>query len=171
MPNYFRVKDLPGFEDLIVKTDEVKEDWNNILAIDAFFDTSDNTTVDLPTGSVFIANTNLEPISFYDFAKLVEDDKVEVDTNTLFGAYLYEGNFIKGSLNITYTMYEKAVSITIFEFANKGKTQHTLFTQNFFDESRSAMHLIEDVMVGNMDSDDLIFSLKDLKASELDGDK
>jgi len=173
MPNYFRVKDLAGFEGLIMKSEDVKEEYDNVLCVSSFFDTSDNSIVDLPDGSVYIAARFLEPVSYYDFAQFIQTCEVKEfkepaieKIKNLTGKYLYEGTFVKGKLNVAYTMYEKSISVTIFEEHDKGK-QNTIYTQNFFDEKSSAVELIEDVMVGNLDPEDLVFTLRDLKEAEL----
>lgn len=164
MYNYFRVIELPGFEGLVVKTDEKKEDYDNFIHVFSFFDTNDNSVVDLPMHSVCIAARFLQPVSFFDFAQLVQ-----VDEKTLTGKYLYEGTFVKGKLHVAYTMYEKSIAVSIFEL-HDGDKQNTLYTQNFFDEKVSALECVEDVMMGRLDVDDLVFTLRDLKESELRGE-
>jgi hypothetical protein len=159
MSNYFRIKDLPGFEGLVAKSEDSVGDFT-YLSIDALFDTSDNSTVDLPHEALCISAKYLEQVSFFDFASLQPSERQ-------FGEYLYEGTFVKDTLNIVYSMYEKAVAITIFEMHDK--TQKTLYTQNFFTSKELAMELIEDIMRDRLDSDDLIFTLKDLKDNELKG--
>jgi hypothetical protein len=163
MPNYFRVKNLAGFEGLVMKTEDVKEEYDNVLCVLSFFDTSDNSVVDLPDGSVYIAARFLEPVSYFDFAQLVQ---VQVKNDK----YLYEGTFVKKKLTVAYTVYENSISVTIFELHDKN-VQNTIYTQNFFDEKMTALKYIENVMNEKTDPEDLVFALRDLKESELLGDQ
>jgi hypothetical protein len=167
MPNYFRIKDLAGFEGLIMKSEDSKEEYDNVLCASSFFDQSDESVVDLPDGSVYVAARFLEPISYYDFAQLTQ---VKEQVQRLIGKYLYEGTFTKKKLNVAYTVYENSISVTIFELHDGGK-QNTIYTQNFFSEKMTAIKYIEYVMTEKSDPEDLVFALRDLKDSELLGDQ
>jgi len=89
----------------------------------------------------------------------------EFSAENPYGEYKYEGHFEKDQLTIAHAVYEKAISITIYEDVDEGThvSQKTLYTGNFFDNRHEAAEIIDELLHGQMDSDDIIFELKNLE--------
>jgi len=174
--HYFRIKDLPGFEDLIARSNESIE-HDDLIYITAFFNESDKTDVIVPYGAVCISTDYLVPVSYFDFASLEQVDvpTITTESRSPFGKLMYEGRFTKEDLEIITVQYNNAVTVTIIEkqriiqknHGSVSSTNNTIYTQNFFVSRATALEMVEAVMHGVIDADDLIFSLKDLKEKEL----
>jgi hypothetical protein len=110
----------------------------------------------IPSSSVFIAKDNLEEIDNISAR--------EFSAENPYGEFKYEGRFEKNDLTIAHAVYEKAITITIYE-DNKQGGQKTLYTGNFFENRVDAAQIIDELLHGNMDSDDVIFELKNLEGN------
>jgi hypothetical protein len=98
------------------------------------------------------------------FVEETTDPNMEFSTENPFGKYLYEGTYVKGDLNIAYTEFDNAIAITIFE--KHGDQQKTLYSQNFFENTLTVMELIQSMLGGTLDPEDLVFELQRLKTEE-----
>lgn len=90
-------------------------------------------------------------------------------TENPFGQLLYEGTYKKDTLHIAYTAFDNAVSISITE-VRPASPPKTIYSQNYFKWREQAMLAIEDMLVGEMDVEDLVFELKELNDQETQKD-
>ncbi len=160
MPKFFKIKGLPGLDGLIVQntsdqTIEVsigKDPAITFVPVDTIITNAivgdRDLKFPLPPRSLLIDTRFLVGIL---------DPTKEYSAKNPFGKYLYEGTFVQDTLHIAYTVFDNALSATIYEML--GGKQKTLYSQNFFTNRKMAMELIEAVLKGDMDPDDLVFEL------------
>ena len=111
----------------------------------------------IPTGAMWLAREFLEevePISSREFS-----------ADNPFGEFKYEGRFEKDKLAIVHAVYDNAISITIYEMINdkQKEFQRTLYTGNFFEQKQVAIEIIDELLHGRMEPEDVIFELKSLE--------
>jgi hypothetical protein len=152
---FFKVRNLsPAFDGLILEGELVYGSVYPSSIINTAVIIGDRVLrIPLPSGSISFSEAYLEPTG---------DPHREFTTDNPFEAFLYEGNFAKDDLRIAYGMFKNAMQVTIFEV--RDNVQKTLFSQNYFENRKMAMELIQAVLEGQMDPDDLIFNLQDLKS-------
>jgi len=176
MPTY-KIKDIPGFENLLVvgqfrQFGGTGEAWR-ILEVEQFINTNvivgdRELKIAIPPQSMWLAPVNLELVSDTEGKRVYANDNP-------FGTFKYEGRYEKDKLVIAYGMYEKAVSITIYEMQPAtpnlaaGHSQKTLYSSSFFSNRTFAMEMVEEMLHGNLDPDDLIFELEKLKGNDYHG--
>lgn len=152
MSKFYRIKDIPGLEGMIVRAAEKKPyaDATEVETLISPFTVVGDSQVKLP----------IPPEALWigdDFLVEVEDPTVEYSTHTPFGKYLYEGWMDKDNIRVAYTVHDNAISLTISE--RNGKT---LYSQNFFKWRDTALETINTALTGDTDVEDLIFKLKEL---------
>jgi hypothetical protein len=104
---------------------------------------------------LYVDTEHLEAISDPGLREFAHDNP--------WGKCLFEGRYVKESLEIAYARYEKATQATVTE--KQGKKSKTLFTGYFLSgdtEFEDVKDTIEQCLV-NGDADDLIFELKQLQ--------
>lgn len=159
---FYRIKGLPGFDGLIVETDDV--DVVGLLEVKVLHNANvvvgDRTVkFPMPPGSLWIDHNFLVP----DL-----DPSREYSTENPFGEYLYEGSFTKGDLYVAYTEFDNALTVTIIEKNPPGHKgiDKTLYSESFFSNKLIAMEFIRELLDGRSDPDDLIFELRNLKEQD-----
>ena len=161
MSKFFKIKGLAkGLDGLIVEISVRDGMGYGFSAVDCIYNTNiifGDRVLKSPVANsgLFIDEKHLEEC---------EDPNMEFSTENPFGEYLYEGTYVKGDLNIVYTEFDNAIAITIFE--KRGEQQKTLYSQNFFENTGIAMELIQAMLGGTLDPEDLIFELQRLKTEE-----
>lgn len=166
----YKVKDLPGLNDLHV-VGELRLDTTvgTVVEVSEFVNTGvvigDRLLrFPVPPHAVFISVQNLDEVDI--------DANQEFASDNPYGAFKYEGRFTKGNLTITHSVFEQAVSITIYETETLGPdttNYKTLYTASFFQQAPAALELVEDMLHSNLDPDDLIFELQKLKENDYNG--
>lgn len=159
MSDFFRINGLPGLEGLVAEVRGAcpKE---GPVGIDALINVSvvlgdRNVRFNYPDGALKIDSKYLVN---------VPDPTREYDTKSPFGMFLFEGHYKKDTLEVAYTMFDNALSVSIFEKHNDGK-QKTLYSQNFFKNATEARDLIDQSFQAG-DCEDLVFQLKEIKDQE-----
>lgn len=94
-----------------------------------------------------------------NFLRACEDPtKRQFATDSPFGKVVVEGKFQQGNLELTYLRYEPtAMSVTIQELLPAGRK--TVFSQNFFKKVEQVQSLVNDVIGGRADIDELALHL------------
>ena len=160
MSTTYKIVDLPGLKGLFAIG---SYDNDGMVEIEALVNA--NITIGdrqlkypLPARSVFISE---------EFLEVVKEDIAtrEFAFDNPFGKHLYEGRFQKDNLEVIHVVYEDALTVTIIEKADpRGKgMDRPIFTGNFFDNKMIALEMVEDMLHGNTDPDDLVFELKNLQ--------
>ena len=119
----------------------------------------------VPTQSIWLSPRDLE---------LVSDSEAqhEFAADNPFGAYKYETRFTKDLLEIVCAVYEKATNITIIEKNDPKKKglDKTLYSDSFFDKHAGrAFARISELVHGDLEPEDLIFELKEIKETNHNG--
>ena len=165
----YKTKNLPGFEHLLVVGNEWQLDDSRgtfeVVEVKTLINTSvlvgdRELKINLPDQAMFINIHNLEPVP-------ETESEHEFASDNPFGQYQYEGRFSRGILEVVHVVYEKAITISILE--KVGPNSRTLYSESFFSMRERALGMIEEMLHGELDSDDLIFNLKDLKENDLNG--
>lgn len=156
--SFFEIKNLSkGLDGLVVEGSAVNNNEyviENIYSPDfAFGDRG--VKIPVSFGGLFISA---------DFLTETDNPHREYTTESPFGQYLYEGTFIKGDLNIAFTKFDNALSVTIYE--SKGGSQKTIYSQNFFAGADQAKSHVDSVLEGKSDPEDLVFHLESCKEME-----
>jgi hypothetical protein len=167
MNKTYRTKNLPGFENLLVIGNlQYLDDGHgtyHLVEVEQFINSGvlvgdRELKVNPSKGSIWI---NIHYLDEIDDA----EGKREFANDNPFGAFKYEGRFVKAPLEITYAMYEKAVSITITEKnpPDMKGLDKTLYSGAFYVTRNEAMEVIHELLNGVIDPDDLVFELKQLE--------
>lgn len=161
---YYRIAGIPGLEGLIAESSAKSTDPSIPLHIDTLVNPNavlgDRTVkFPIPENALFITARYLESCP---------DPNREFSTESPFGKLQFEGHLKRDELCVDYVRYENAITITIRE--DYGENGRTVYTQNFFGDSvPQALAMVEAVMAGKQEVDELVFQLKDLKEEELRG--
>ncbi len=171
MPKFYRIKGLPGLDGLIVQN---LDDQTIEVTIG-----KDPAITFVPVSTIItnavVGDRDLKfplpPRSLLIDAKFlvdIIDPTKEYSAKSPFGKHLYDGTYARGDLHIAYTVFDNALSVTVYEKKGPGKEgiQKTLYSQNFFVDHETPMRLIEDVMAGEMDPEDLVFELDHCRKAE-----
>lgn len=156
----YKIVDLPGLSGLyVVGVDNSPELVEVLELINMNVTLGDRLLrYKLPEDSLYINVVHLEEVD--------DDTNIEFAVDNPYGEYMFEGRFQKGDLQIVHAVYRNAVTVTIVE-KNPPKMKgmdKTLFTGNFFNAHRNeALKLIEDLLHGQIDPDDIIFAFKNLQ--------
>ena len=160
MSKTYQIRNIPAFSGLVAVGD-VDED---LELVEVFELVNTNVIVGdrnlkfpIPNKTLFIALKNLVEIEDVSTREFANDNP--------YGTYLYEGSFQKENLQVVHAVYQYAVTVSIIEKSSpkeKGLDK-TLFVGNFFDTKHRALEIIEDMLHGAMDPDDLVFELKQLQ--------
>ncbi len=163
---FYSIKGLPGLDGLIVET-------NGKVAVASPH--QDYASVDTIITNAVVGDRDLKfPLPYHSllietkFLTEIPDPTKEYSAQNPFGKHLYEGTFVRDALHITYTVFDNALSVTIYEAkpAEHVEQQKTLYSQNFFVNRKMAMELIEAVLQDKVDPDDLVFELDRCKREE-----
>jgi hypothetical protein len=163
---YFRIKDMPGFTGLIAKCEvqaivESKGGVFDVYYVDEIINPNvaiGDSTLKWPLeyGSMFINKHMLQEVEY---------EKKTFTAENPFGEFQFEGHFQKGPLKIDYAKYSNGLSVNICEIT-KGDANgpKTIYSQNFFGIGKveSAVKIIQKVLEGKADAEDLVFTLKDI---------
>ena len=159
MSNFFVVNGLPGLDGLVVETsplDEVTNTHEVITLINASAVVGDRTVrYPIPPSALYIDHEYLKPTL---------DPTKEFTTVNPYGTFLFEGHYKREKLQVAYSVFSNALTVTIFEHTNVGG-QKTIYSQNFFASAIDARDAIEECMREDT-VDDLVFRLKELKEQE-----
>lgn len=173
MANYYRVLDIPGLKDLIVRTEGrvVKVSVQNPM-FDAELGWTDSLMVsEIINANVAIGDSslrwNIPPNSLWigtNYLTTIPDPQIrEFSVKNPFGKLHYEGHYNKGDIKIDYAQYERTISVNLTDV----KAKKTIYSQNYFDENVvNVKRLIENALSDESTIDDLVFSLKDIAASD-----
>lgn len=165
----YKVKNVPGFEHLLAVGNEWQLDDGHgtfeVVEVKTLINTSvvigdRELKINLPDQAMFINIHNLE---------LVPETEAqhEFTSDNPFGEFKYDGRFQRGDLIVTHAVYERAITITIVEKTRE--YTHTVYSDNFFSERAIALNCVERMLHGQLDPDDLIFELKDIKGRDTNG--
>jgi len=166
MSKFFKIKNVAkGLDGLVIEGEDgynFSNSSDDVVEVKCIYNTNiifGDRVLKSPVApdSLYIMKSNLEKTG---------DPNMEFSTENPFGKYLYEGTYVKGNLNIAYTEFDNAISVTIFE--KHGEMQKTLYSQNFFENTRKVMDLIQSMLGGLLDPEDLVFELQGLKTKEND---
>lgn len=159
---YYRIIALPGLAGLVAEVsaeinDDSDAEWASVdtLIVPNIVVGDRNMRYPLPPQAVLVKKEYLQG---------VPDPSREYSLDSPYGKYMYEGRYKKEELEVAYTKFERALSISIYE--NRPGSQKTIYSQNFFGKRDQAMTLIDGVLQGTTEVDDLVFSLKELKERE-----
>lgn len=162
MANFYRIKDLPGLQGLVIESSTIINGpvYKQMAVVETII--NPNAIIGdrvvrypIPVGALAVDR---------DYLVEVSDPLKEFTTKNPFGEFLFEGHYKRESLEVAYSVYDNAFSVTIFEKNDKG-VQRTIYSQNYFENAKMARELVERALA-NSDSDDLVFLLKDLKQEE-----
>ena len=106
----------------------------------------------VPEGSLWISVDHLSEI---------DDPTKEYSTKSPFGEYIKDGSFDSDDIHVSYSIFDNAVTVTIFE-VQEDSSQRTLFSQNFFKERDIVIEILTDVLVGKTDVEDLSLILQEI---------
>lgn len=160
MQKFYVVNDVGGgFDGLIVQGDQVNFGMAVFLSVTRIIDKNVNVgdrtlALPIPANSVLISIDNLT----------VTDDPGlrEFASDNPFGQLILEGQMSVGSLKVSYSKFDKVLSIVVTEVAEN----KTVFSQYFTKNFESVMSKIEDVLKNEGDVEDLVFELRELKSKE-----
>ena len=156
MKKTYRVVGIPAFHGLHVTGVDCK--GATFLSVEEFINTGvmlgdRQLRYLMPVDSVLISSANLE-----------ETDNVgerEFANDNPFGTYESEHRKTVGKLDVVYVVFEKAVTVTIFD--NNSNNHKVIFAGNFFDTKKKAALVAIEVC---NDVYDLVFDLKTISAEE-----
>lgn len=157
MSKTYRIKNIPGLSGLHCVAE--------IDAHNGLYQVSELINVGVVIGDRLLRYQIPECAVFIGADYLDEVDNItarEFSAENPYGEFKYEGRFEKKDLTIAHAVYDKAISITIYE-DNKQGGQKTLYTGNFFENRIEAAQIIDELLHGDMDSDDVIFELKNIE--------
>lgn len=165
MSEFYRIKGIPGLEGLVVEANAraIADGSPTVFEIITLLPNAvvgdRDVKFPVPPNALFVSHEHL--VSTPDPSK-------EYSTKSPFGTHLYEGRGTKERLEITYTVYDNALSVNVVEKADpKGKgLNRTIYNQNFFAQRAAALEVINDTLLGRLDQDDLVLSLRDIKYLE-----
>jgi hypothetical protein len=162
MSNFYRVKDLPGLQGLVIESTTVIDGpcYKQMAAVETII--NPNAIIGdrvvrypIPVGALAIDRSYLTEVS---------DPLKEFTTQNPFGEFLFEGHYKRGLLEVAYSVYDNSFSVTIFEKNEKG-VQKTIYSQNYFSNAKAARELVEAVFAKG-EFEDLVFMLRELKEEE-----
>jgi hypothetical protein len=160
MSKFYWITNLPGLDGLVVESSHTNE--NGFVQVDTLINPNAilgdrQVKFPIPSGALWIHPDHL---------KQVIDPNKSFSTESPFGEFQFEGRLKRDRLVVDYVSYDNAITITIRE--DDGKTGKTVYTQNFFYENAPvALGLVEEVLKGKQEIDELVFSLKELKSQEI----
>jgi len=162
---FYKVQNLaPGFDGLVVQAEQSLDNDKYFVVSRIIEENSFNgdrlVSVQIPLHSLLIHSDNLA---------LSEDQGVatrQFASDNPYGKFILEGRMDLGSVRVTYSRYEKALQVTIFDtIANK-----TVVSQNFYKNFEHVIDSIEQCLKeGDQSGEDLVFKLVELKEMESNG--
>jgi hypothetical protein len=162
----YKINGIPGLDGLLVRgrtteatTEPSDEGVFDLVAVDELLNVNvivgdRQLRYPLPPDGLFVSKRYLTEVA--------DPGLREYSTANPFGKYQSEGFFNSTSLEISWAVFSLAATITVISL----DTRRTLFSQSFFKNSSQAMGLVDRVMHGKLDPDDLISALQDLKIEE-----
>ncbi|OGR24988.1 MAG: hypothetical protein A2139_14870 [Desulfobacca sp. RBG_16_60_12] len=161
---HYRIKGIPGLEGLVIESDYSPSMAKTAGYVPVLTLINPNAVLGDHTVRFPIPRTALLIQSSY--AEEIEDPGIhEFNASSPFGKLQFEGRLKRDKLVVDYVQYDNAITITIRE--DEGAQGRTVYTQNFFGENApAALNLVEGVLAGLADVDDLVFALKELKFQE-----
>ena len=162
----YKIKGIPGFDGLLAVGDLLDSRWLNVEQI-----VNTNLLIGdrelkftLPEHSILLSKDYLEEVE-------EEQSRREFASDNPYGQYLYENKFTRERLRITTVVFDEAVSVTLTEVSppdEKG-LDRTIWSGSFFKQKTEALRLVQSAITLNIDPDDLIFGLTELKEKDTDG--
>lgn len=162
MPQFYLVKDVGGgFDGLCVEGD-VFDDHPSLVSVGRIIVSGVNVgdrTVSLPVRGLLFAKEMLEPTD--------DPGLREFAGNNPFGRVILEGHMEIGNLKISYTQFDSAMSVNLYD----NVAQKTVFSQYFSKDLDRVRGSLEELMKqnGGSDAEDLVFRLRELKEAENHG--
>lgn len=118
---------------------------------------NDFNGIALKNGVMYISDTVLDELDDYSD-----------ESDDTYGKFQLEGRMECGNLRVSYAQFEKTLQITVFDVG----ADRTVYSQNFSKNFNKVKRLVEDVLKDyDLDIDDMVFKLKDLKEEEKYGEK
>lgn len=163
MPQFYVVKGIGGgFDGLIVETETNADGVYKLVTriIDPNMNVGDRTvSLPIPLGALSIHPKFLDQTDDPGIREFASDNP--------FGKMFLEGHMDCGDLKVTYSQFEKALSVVVFDTQAK----RTIFSQYFTKEFDKVKQTVEAVLKqnGGSDAEDLVFQLRALKEAETNG--
>jgi hypothetical protein len=156
---YYVIKGIgSSFDGLVVESDEYIEDGDDGPSmVEVGRIVNRNTVIGdrsvsylLPQEAIWISDRYLEEVQ--------DPELREFDSTNPWGKCEFEGRYTKGSIEVSYAQYERALQVTVSEKVDgKSKTIHSCYITN---DIRKMKEVIETCLREAADPDDLVFAIK-----------
>lgn len=174
MPKFYKINDIsPGLDGLIIEAgDEVTEGETTIVMVAKIIDRDSilgDRHVSYPVAQNALCLNR-------EYLEETEDPgSMTYDSTNPFGKFVLEGRLNCGELEVAYAQYEKSMSVTVMNVIDDSsptpaqKSMRTVYAENFSKRFDEIKELIEESMRDGDSAELLVFSLKQMKEEEKDG--